>query len=215
MSRLIRERLLNCLPADVKPPDGIRILLHDEPTVPVKTESYSRNDPLRQPIETDPGPARERANRLRYEHGPFKGHRGILLGTPVTPHSKLWRTLVAMYDERRGRELWEPGSPIRGRVIALDLTLGRTAAEEGIENGHYAAIWISETRLLPNRARVNRIATTGADPDQPDPRVLGPLLQAVIDHEAERGEHAGDSSHPIRRVLTECEARDNTKLASG
>ena len=101
VSSLATERLLYCLPADVEPPDGIRILLHDEPRAPVKTESYRRNDPLRKSIETDPRVARERNNRLVYESGPFKGHRGTLLGTPVIPHWKLWRTLVEMYDERR------------------------------------------------------------------------------------------------------------------
>ena len=228
VSRLVRDRVLYCLPADVQPADGIRILLHDEPAMLVKTERYRRSDPLRQPIETDPGPSRERANRLRYEHGPFEGHRGILLGTPVTPHSKLWRTLVGMYDERRGRRLWEPESPIRGRVMDLDLTLGGMAAEEGIEKGHYGVVWTCETHLLPSKTRLRRMATTGADPDQPDPltvhvlsadehdelgkRVLGPLLQAIVDHEAERREHAADNGHPIHQVLAECEARHSTKL---
>ena len=146
VNRLVQERLLCCLQADVKPPDGIRILLHDDLMTPVKTERYSRNDPVRTPIETEPGPARERDNRLRYEHGPFDGHRGILLGTPVTPHSKLWRTLVEMYDERRGRRLWEPESPIHGRVMELDLKLRGMAADEGIENGRYGAVWVAETR---------------------------------------------------------------------
>ena len=67
VSCLATERLLYCLPADVEPPDGIRILLHDEPSAPVKTESYRRNDPLRKSIETDPRVARERNNRLVYE----------------------------------------------------------------------------------------------------------------------------------------------------
>ena len=163
VNRLVQERLLCCLQADVKPPDGIRILLHDDLMTPVKTERYSRNDPVRTPIETEPGPARERDNRLRYEHGPFDGHRGILLGTPVTPHSKLWRTLVEMYDERRGRRLWEPESPIHGRVMELDLKLRGMAADEGIENGRYGAVWVAETRRLPNRTRLSRMATSGAD----------------------------------------------------
>ncbi len=89
VSRLVQQKLLVCLQADVRPADGIRVLLHDEAAAPIKTERYSRRDPLRKAIDTDPGPARERANRLRYEGGPFHGHRGILLGTPVTPHSKL------------------------------------------------------------------------------------------------------------------------------
>ena len=229
VSRLVEERLMCCLQAGARPSDGIRILLHDEAAVPIKTERYSRKDPLREPIETDPGPARERGNRLRYEGGPFHGHRGILLGTPVTPHSKLWRTLVEMYDERRGRPLWEPESPIHGRVMALDRKAGGMAADEGIDTGRYGVVWICEKRRLPRTARLSHMATTGADPDQPDPvtvhvlsaaehdelrkRVLGPSLQAVVDHEAERGEHAAERGHPVRELLAECEARRNTKLA--
>ena len=230
VNRLVQERLLCCLQADVKPPDGIRILLHDDLMTPVKTERYSRNDPVRTPIETEPGPARERDNRLRYEHGPFDGHRGILLGTPVTPHSKLWRTLVEMYDERRGRRLWEPESPIHGRVMELDLKLRGMAADEGIENGRYGAVWVAETRRLPNRTRLSRMATSGADPDRPGPvavhvlsavehdelrkRVLGPLMQAIVDREAERQEHAAERGHPVRELLAECEARRDTNLAA-
>ena len=82
VNRLAQERLLCCLQADVKPPDGIRILLHDDLMTAVKTERYSRNDPVRAPIETEPGPARERDNRLRYEADRstataefFSGHR--------------------------------------------------------------------------------------------------------------------------------------------
>ena len=81
VNRLVEQRLVYCLQADARPADGIRILLHDESAVPIKTERYRRKDPLRRPIETDPGPARKRDNRLRYEGGPFDGHRGILLGT--------------------------------------------------------------------------------------------------------------------------------------
>ena len=230
VKRLVEERLLYCLQADVRPAEGIRILLHDESTAPIKTERYSRKDPLRKPIGTDPVPARERDNRLRYEHGPFDGHRGILLGTPVTPHSKLWRTLVEMYDERRGRRLWEPESPIHGRVMELDLKLRGMAADEGIENGRYGAVWVAKTRRLPNRTRLSRMATSGADPDRPGPvavhvlsavehdelrkRVLGPLMQAIVDREAERQEHAAERGHPVRELLAECEARRDTNLAA-
>ena len=72
VNRLVEERLVCCLQADARPSDGIRILLHDEAAVPIKTERYGRKDPLRRAIETDPGPARKRNNRLRYEGGPFE-----------------------------------------------------------------------------------------------------------------------------------------------
>ena len=136
-----------------------------------------------------------------------------------------------MYDKRRGRRLWEPESPIHGRVMALDLTLGGMAADEGIENGRYGVVWVCETRRLPNKTRLSRMATTGTDPNQPDPvtvhvlsaaehdelrkRVLGPLLQAVVDHEAERGEHAAERGHPVRELLADCEARRDTNLTGG
>ena len=228
VSRLVEDRLGCCLQADATPPDGIRLLIHDEAGVPIKTERYSRKDPLRRPVETDPGPARRRENRLRYEHGPFDGHRGILLGTPVTPHSKLWRRLVAMYDEQRGRDLWEPESPILGRVMELDLILGGMAADQGIEDARYGVVWVCEMRRLPGKPRLS-MTTTRADRSQPDPmtihmlsatendelrkRVLGPLLQAVVDHEVEHGEHAAESGHPVRELLAECETRRDTNLA--
>ena len=41
VKRLAQDRLMDCLPADATPPDGIRILLYDEPGEPVKTEVYS------------------------------------------------------------------------------------------------------------------------------------------------------------------------------
>ena len=114
-------------------------------------------------------------------------------------------------------------------MIALDVTLGGMAADEEIENGRYGVVGVCETRRLPNRTRLSRMATTGTDPDQPDPvtvhvlsaaehdelrkRVLRPLLQAIVDHEAERGEHAAERGHPVRELLAECEARRNTNLA--
>ena len=228
VNRLVGERVLPCLPAEATPPQGIRILLHDEWTVPVKTETYRRTDPLRKPIETDPGPGRERANRLRYERGPFDGHRGILLGTAVAPHSKLWRTLVGMHDANRGERLWEPQSPIHGRTIELDETLRSMAWDEGHQDARHGVVWILETRRLPSKTRLSYMATTGGDPEQPGPitvhvlsapehdelrkRVLGPLLQAVVDHEKERGEHAADGDHPLQELLAECEARRETSL---
>ena len=231
VSRLVEDRLLCCLQADVQPADGTRILLHDQSTKPIKTERYSRRDPLRKAIDTGPGPARERANRLRYEGGPFHGHRGILLGTPVTPHSKLWRTLVEMYDERFGRPLWEPESPVHGRVMGLDPKLGGMAAEAGIKNGRHGVIWAHETRPLPSPTHPSHGATTAAEPDEPGSvivhilsavehdklrkRVLGPFLQAVVDHEAERGEHTAEHGHPVRELLAECKARRKTTLAGG
>ena len=231
VNRLVQERLLCCLQADVKPPDGIRILLHDDLMTPVKTERYSRNDPVRTPIETEPGPARERDNRLHYEAGPFNDHRGILLGTPVTPHSKLWRRLVEMYDPRRGQALWEPESPIHGRSIDLDHELSDLAADEGIQNGRHGVVWVHETRRVPTKTRLRRMAETGADPDQPGTmtihvlsgaehdqlrkRVLGPLLQAVVDHEKHRDDHGAERSQPVRELMAECKARRETNLTGG
>ena len=231
VNRIAQERLLCCIQADVKPPDGIRILLHDDLMTPVKTERYSRNDPVRAPIETDPGPALERANRLRYEAGPFNDYRGILLGTPVTPHSKLWRRLVEMYDARRGRALWEPESPIHGRSIDLDHELSDMAADEGIQNGRHGVVWVHETRRVPSSTRLSRMAATGADPDQPGTmtihvlsasehdqlrkRVLGPLLQAVVDHEKHRSDHGADRSHAVQELMAECKARRETNLTGG
>ena len=43
--------------------------------------------------------------------------------------------------------------------------------------------------------------------------MLRPLLQAVVDHEAERAEHAGEDDHPVRQLLAECRARRDTTLA--
>ena len=102
VGRLVEDRVLSCLQAETRPPGGIRILLHDEPTSPVKAESYSRGDPFRKPVETDPRQTRERANRILYEHGPFDGHCGVLLGKPVMPDSQLWRA-VAQDARRRTR----------------------------------------------------------------------------------------------------------------
>ena len=228
VNRLVRKRVLPCLPAEATPPQGIRILLHDEWTVPVKTETYRRTDPLRKPIETDPGPGRERANRLRYERGPFDGHRGILLGTAVELHSGLWQKLVAMHDAERGETLWEPESPIHGRAIKLDDTLRGMAWDEGHQEAQHGVVWILKTRRLPSTTRLSYMATTGGDPEQPGPvtvhvltaaehdelrkRVLGPLLQAVVDHEKERGEHAADGAPPLQELLAECEARRETSL---
>ena len=232
VDRLFRSRVHPCLPARAMPPYGIQILLHDEWTdewtVPFKVQPYRRKDPIHQPIGTDPGPARERANRLRYEHGPFDGHRGILLGTAVVPHSKLWRTLVGMHDAKRGETLWEPQSPIHGRTIELDDTLRAMACDEGHQDARHGVVWILETRRLPSKTRLSYMATTGRDPEQPGPvtvhvlseternqlrkRVLGPLLQAVVDHEKERGEHPADGDHPLQERLAECEARRKTSL---
>ena len=169
VNQLVEQRLFSYLPAKVRPTDGIRVLLYDETALPIKTERYNRRDPLRRAIETDPRTARERANRLRYEAGPFKGHRGILLGTPATPHSKVWQKLVEMYDEGQGRRVWEPESPIQGRVIALDLALTDMAVDQGIKGALYGVVWTCEARRLPKRTQASRMATTGADPDQPDP----------------------------------------------
>ena len=228
VNRLVRKRVLPCLPAEATPPQGIRILLHDERTVPVKTETYRRTDPLRKPIETEPGPGRERANRLRYERGPFDGHRGILLGRPVELHSRLWQKLVAMHDAERGEALWEPESAIHGRAIKLDDTLRGMAWDEGHQDAQHGVVWTLKTHRLPSATLLNYIATTGGDPEQPEPvtvhvltaaehdqlrqRILGPLLQAVVDHEKEHGEHAANGDHPLQNLLAECEARRETSL---
>ena len=143
----------------------------------------------------------------------------------------MWQKLVEMYDEGQGRRVWEPESPIQGRVIALDLALTDMAVDQGIKGALYGVVWTCEARRLPKRTQASRMATTGADPDQPDPitvhvltaaeeadlqkRMLGPLLQAVVDHEAEHGEHATKDDHPVQKLLAECKARRNTKLTHG
>ena len=94
--------------------------------------------------------------------------------------------------------------------MGLDPKLGGMAAEAGIKNGRHGVVWAHETRPLPSRTHPSHRATTAAEPDEPGPvivhilsaveheklrkRVLGPLLQAVVDHEAERGEHTQQST---------------------
>ena len=209
--RLVEDRVLSCLQAETRPPGGIRILLHDEPTSPVKAESYSRGDPFRKPVETDPRQTRERANRILYEHGPFDGHCGVLLGKPVMPDSQLWRAVAQ--DARR-----------RTRPPALGA--GQPGARHRDTHG---VVWVCETRTPAAKAWRSSFTATGADPDRPsvttihalsaeehadlDKRVLGSVLQAVVDHEAERAEHEADPEHPIRQLLAECRARRETNLA--
>ncbi len=115
--------------------------------------------------------------------------------------------------------------------MGLDPKLGGMAAEAGIKNGRHGVVWAHETRPLPSRRHPSHGATTAAEPDEPGPvivhilsavehdklrkRVLGPLLQAVVDHEAERGEHTAEHGHPVRELLAECKARRKTTLAGG
>ena len=220
---------MECLQADATPRDAIRVLLYDEALDPVKTESYERGDPQRKPVEIDPSASRERDNRLRYEGGPFDGHRGVRVGAHVTPHSPLWREILEMYDEERGELLWEPDSPIHGRVIELPQAVAGLAGAEGAPNAEYGVVWTFDRGPRERPTTPAEPATNGGETDKPGPttvhvlsgtehdelsqRVLGPLLQAVVDHEAERGEHAADSDHPVHRLLAECRARRDTSLA--
>ena len=145
------------------------------------------------------------------------------------PDSQLWRALLKTHDHGLGRRLWEPDSPVRGTVTELDAQLRSLVGAQGLKDITHGVVWVCETRTPAAKAWRSSFTATGADPDRPsvttihalsaeehadlDKRVLGSLLQAVVDHEAERAEHEADPEHPIRQLLAECRARRETNLA--
>lgn len=201
VERLVRDRVMPCLPRLAASGDPIAVRLYDNGEQPVAAETYPRERPWRPTGQRgDAQATRERHNRLHYEGTALDRHRGVTLGCPLPPHHPLWNRLLAAVGQR----LWEPGSEIEGQLIRLSPEARDEAREQtGIDATH-AAAWT--TGSGDGRTEAVHVLTA-AEAETLETRVTGPLFKRAIERIrcGNGGEYA--IGHPLRMLAEEYQAR--------
>ena len=199
VERLVLERVLPCLPVATGHGEAVGVRLYETAERPATACFYERGGEWSAPPGADRERTAERQNRLRYEDGPFRDHRGVIVGHAVERHTTAWHRWM---ENASGERLWDPGSTIEGRLRALRTTERETVEAEQAPDATHVVTWRAKT--MPASGAVHLL--TAAEAERVRERSTGRLIEAAIDEERSRPQLEDD--HPLRKLVAEHAARE-------